>query len=55
MTERFRPAVEAAEAEGRHLTAAATLEPSGRKGHEDEIDVVVRVPRGWGRTGTRPR
>jgi hypothetical protein len=54
MTERFRPAVEAAGAEGRHLTAAATLEPSGRKGHEDEIDVVVRVPRGWGRTGTRP-
>lgn len=51
MTERFRPAVESAEAEGHHLTAAATLEPSRRKGHEDEIDVVVRVPKGWGHTG----
>jgi hypothetical protein len=50
MTERFRPAVEAAADEGRHLTAACTLEPSHRKGREDEIDVVVRVPRGWGRT-----
>lgn len=55
MSERFRPAVEAAHADGRHLTAAATLEPSRRKGHESEIDVVVRVPKGWGRTGTRPQ
>lgn len=51
MTERFAPAISAAEAGGRHLTAAATLEPSRRKGHEDEIDVVLRVPKGWGRTG----
>ena len=55
MTERFRPAVEAAQADGRHLTAAATLEPSRRKSHESEIDVVVRVPKGWGRTDARPQ
>lgn len=51
MTSRFQAAVEATQAQGRRLTAAATLEPSRRKGHEDEIDVVLRVPRGWGRTG----
>lgn len=55
MTPRFRPAVEAAEADGCHLTAAATLEPSLRKAHETEIDVVLRVPKGWGRTGGPPR
>ncbi|MEL7209691.1 MAG: hypothetical protein AAGK32_15895, partial [Actinomycetota bacterium] len=49
MTERFGPAVESAAVLGRRLTVAATLEPSGRKGHEDEVDVVLRVPRGWGR------
>jgi hypothetical protein len=51
MSERFGPALAAAEAADLHLTAAATLEPSRRKGREDEIDVVLRVPRGWGRTG----
>ncbi len=48
MAERFRPAVEATRAKGRRLTACATLQPSKRKGCEDEIDIVLRVPRGWG-------
>lgn len=50
MAARFRPAVEATAAQGRRLTAAATLEPSRRKGCESEIDLVLRVPRGWGVT-----
>jgi hypothetical protein len=49
MSERFAPATETAVANGCHLTAAATLEQSSRKNHEHEIDVVLRVPRGWGR------
>jgi len=49
MTDRFAPVVRTTEAGGRHLTAAATLEPSRRRGHTDEIDVVLRVPKGWGR------
>ena len=49
MTERFGPAVRAAAEHDLRLTAAATLEASRRKGREDEIDVILRVPRGWGR------
>jgi hypothetical protein len=48
MTARFLPAVEAAIAQGRRLTACATLAPSKRKGCEQEVDVILRVPRGWG-------
>lgn len=54
MTERFRPVLETAAAAGRRVTAAATLEPSGRAGHEHEIDVVLRVPRGFGRASPDP-
>ena len=48
MTARFLPAVEAATAQGRRLTACATLEPSKRKGCDQEVDVILRVPKGWG-------
>lgn len=50
MSERFGPAVVSAESKGKHLTAFAALEPSKRKGHEGELDVVLRVPKFWGRT-----
>ena len=50
MTARFQPAVEAARHQGRRLTTAATLQPSTRKGREDQIDVGLVVPRGWGHT-----
>lgn len=47
MAGRFLAAAQTAQAEGRRLTACATLEQAKRKGCEDEIDVVLRVPRGW--------
>ena len=50
MTARFQPAVEAARHQGRRLTTAATLQPSTRKGREDQTDVGLVVPRGWGHT-----
>ena len=50
MTARFLPGLQATIAKGRRLTACATLEPSKRKGCEDQIDLVLRVPRGWGVT-----
>lgn len=48
MSERFLPAIEATIVQGRRLTAYATLESSKRKDCEQEVDVILRVPKGWG-------
>jgi hypothetical protein len=48
MTARFRPAVETTQVQVRRLIACATLEPSKRKGCESEVDVLLRLLRGWG-------
>lgn len=50
MSERFGPAVVSAESKGKRVTAFSALELSKRKGHEGEVEVVLRVPKFWGRT-----